>query len=76
MIRQPKDDAKHEGRQLYALEIVHRRHGILEGGGGHLFVEDPEECSEWFRLLRRHCGHHEIHNVFRFSGDGEGVPSV
>jgi hypothetical protein len=75
VLRQPKLDTKHAGRRLYAVEIVHRRQGIAQGGGGPLYAEDLDQCSEWYQLLRRHSGHHDIQNVFRFNGDGERSPT-
>jgi hypothetical protein len=50
---------------LTQLSHTSLRDGILNGGCGFLFFESVQERDDWFRLLRRHTGHHRIQNVFQ-----------
>ena len=41
-----------------------------------MFFESVQERDDWFRILRRHTGHHRIQNVFQHATAAIGIQNV
>ena len=58
---------------MHPMYTCLQRDGLMEGGGGLLWVETPQERDDWHRMMRKHSAHHRIENVFVLSPGAIGT---